>query len=88
MQKVIANYNGWKNRATWNVALYLQGHEPFYRDMVAILVPLIRAKPGQAIYLTRKFVTARMPFGLTPDGDRLKQVHWDEIVNMVQESAP
>ena len=25
-------YNGWKNRATWNVALYLQNEERLYND--------------------------------------------------------
>lgn len=27
-------YNGWKNRQTWNVALWLNNDEPIYREAV------------------------------------------------------
>ena len=29
------SYHGWKNRQTWNVALWLQNDEPLYRAAVA-----------------------------------------------------
>lgn len=30
-------YQGWKNRATWNVALYINNEEPIYRAAVGFM---------------------------------------------------
>lgn len=32
-----STYNGWKNRATWNVAMWINGDEPLYRTACAFV---------------------------------------------------
>lgn len=56
MEERKMSYQGWKNRATWNVALYLNNDEPRYRSM-----------KGHKTY--RDFIEATGLISLkTPDG--------------------
>lgn len=57
------SYQGWKNWATWNIALWVGNDEPVYRAMRELL-------PFNAIK-ARRFVERYYPHG-TPDmqGDR------------------
>jgi hypothetical protein len=41
------NYNGWKNRQTWNVALWINNDEPIYRAAVEFVE---RSKSKRALY--------------------------------------
>ena len=75
-------YNGWKNRATWNVALYLNNDEGWYTLMR-------RHFEGDRINAAsaREFCWIVWPCGNTPDGDELTEVHWPSIARMIREAV-
>jgi hypothetical protein len=37
MESTLMAYEGWKNRATWNVSLWLNNDEPIYRGAVEFM---------------------------------------------------
>lgn len=63
----MTTYNGWENRETWNVALWLNNTEPLYRAAVEYV--------RQAARPTWRGLVARLGLGgqRTPDG-----VAWDD----------
>jgi hypothetical protein len=65
-----SDYNGWSNRATWNVALWLS-NDPLYYEKIRGLEIHPRAFQGLCWGL--------WPAGATPDGDNLKDVNWYEL---------
>ena len=67
-------YNGWKNRQTWNVALWAQNDEVIYSGAVAY-VKMRRAKkrqPTWAGFVAFQWLTnAQTPDGISYSGTRL-----------------
>lgn len=85
-ENAFTSYKGWANRETWNVALWLGNDEGFYRE--ALRFGNRTLTPGEITARdeseTEKF--CRNLFGdLTPDGDSLDNVEWEEIVNNIRE---
>ena len=82
-------YNGWANRATWNVALWLGNDEPSYRAAVAFArkasLKGIRGRLGAAS--AEYFVKQCLGWDRTPDGVGLSPVRWGEIANCIREMA-
>lgn len=73
-------YNGWKNRATWNTALWLTNEYGLYTSMrTHFTCNRINRDTVE------EFVTNLWPCGHTPDGDDLNDVHWPEIAAMIRE---
>jgi hypothetical protein len=73
-------YNGWKNRATWNTALWLTNDEHNYRGMISFFTDE-EITPENA----RFFCNLLWSCSETPDGDELAEVCWREIVDMIEE---
>jgi len=80
--KVKQNYNGWHNRATWNVALWLGNDEGLYNAARE----LTRTHKGRIIGRDAELICRDLfPSGQTPDGDNLVDVRWSEIANDLRE---
>ena len=77
-------YNGWANRATWNVALWLGNDEGLYRtavEMARAIKGRLNAREAEELCF------ALFPSGKTPDGDSLINCHWPEIASDLREMA-
>jgi len=75
-------YNGWKNRATWNTALWLTNDEGIYRTMLSFFGDEEITNEN-----ARFFCNLIWPCSETPDGDDLHDVCWSEITDMIRESV-
>ena len=73
-------YNGWTNRETWNVQLWISNQESLYKLVMGLLG---NSKTGSVT--TGDFADNLEGLlwilweGKTPDGNRLEPVNWVEI---------
>jgi hypothetical protein len=73
-------YNGWKNRQTWNVSLWINNDEPLYRSAVEYVkehkINKKTGTPNKHLYLD--FVKhAGLEYDRTPDGIGYKSTRLD-----------
>jgi hypothetical protein len=86
------SYNGWSNRPTWNVNLWLSNDEGLYHEVNRLERRHVRTDQGDDFSPTgapeglddfadaiELFCRELWPDGLTPDGDKLSEADFDEI---------
>ena len=76
MTTVADGYNGWSNKATWNVQLWITNKESIYK----LVQMLARGSSGVGEFAdTLEAFLWILWEGKTPDGERLNPVNWVEI---------
>lgn len=80
------DYNGWPNRSTWNVMLWLNNHEPYYRAYVAAVRVQEMTPAAAQAFCIRLFGYKSMFKARTPDGDAFVCVHWPRIAAAMNEA--
>ena len=78
-------FNGWKNRQTWNVALWINNDEPLYRKAVAYVQ---KCKQAGTVATYRGFLLdAELYDRKTPDGCSFcgPRLSYAELDAMLQE---
>lgn len=79
-------YNGWKNRSTWNVALWIGNDEGLYRDAVETVRRYQKAGKPFTAGAAHTFCT-RVLGDKTPDGDKVASANFAEIAASMIEMA-
>lgn len=81
-----AKVNGWANRSTWSVALWLQNDEFLYRSLISHFrrAPISPAAVENFVKESFREFTGRVD--QTPDSLPLGPVNWREIARMTKES--
>jgi hypothetical protein len=74
----MADYNGWSNRATWNVSLWLNNEEGTYNELQRLTR---HAASAEALAGKIEELCKAIWGDKTPDGDALSQVDWQEIAD-------
>ena len=88
MSTATSDYNGWTNWATWQINLWIDNEEPFYRAKQSILRCIAGDTSDECCGTVIGFLKSVFPEG-TPDMDPsdMKDVNWDELVeSFVNES--
>jgi hypothetical protein len=80
-------YNGWSNRATWNVALWINNDESLYRAKEdALKMARIQGDVERATSILESLCASFWPNGYTPDGCALEDADFAEIAQSEMES--
>ena len=74
-------YEGWANRATWNVYLWLNNEEPSYRHLQAFL----KARTTPVTFGAARDYCKGIFGNMTPDHCLLSSVLWREIAEAMEE---
>lgn len=76
----MAEYNGWKNRQTWNIALWINNDEPLYRSAVEFMKSYKGNKPYIAFVKANYLQDARTPDNISFSGTRLDYKALNEMM--------
>ena len=83
-QTVATEYNGWTNRETWMVYLWLTNEECYYRQLQEILHDYEGREQAEELEQACRFIVERHDdTGLRGDliGTVLARVDWQEIID-------
>ena len=82
----MAGYNGWKNRETWNIALWLGNDEPYCNDAIQ-MVSVIGKKPttDQARIIVNEVFDEMTPDGVSTLDSR---IDWKAISELLEGMLP
>lgn len=80
-----ATYEGWANRATWNVALWIQNDEPLYRAAVSFMKGYKGPRPYSAFIKSMGMNRERTPDNFKWLGPNLDH---KELNEMMREFSP
>lgn len=72
-------YNGWKNRATWNVALWI-GQDPLYTEAVAFIKDYKGKQPYVDFLESCGLDTQKTPDGINYVSEELDYKRLDEMM--------
>ncbi len=86
-RKNAEDYNGWANRATWNVALWIGNDEGYYHAARELALRVQNKGRHLGGVAAKYFVTVQLGWDRTPDGIGLSRVRWGEIATMLRELA-
>lgn len=75
-------YNGWANRATWNVALWIGNDEPLYRAAVDFMNRYKGRQPYRHFIASMGMGDERTPDGFKYGGQKLS---YKELNDMMRE---
>ena len=73
-------YNGWKNRQTWNVALWINNEEPLYNAAVEFMKSYKGRAPYKAFIKREGLEGDRTPDNIAWDGTRLDYKALNEMM--------
>ena len=78
-------YNGWKNRQTWNVALWIGNEEPLYRAAVEF-AGRCKARAKYRLFIESMGLEGtRTPDGIAWDGSKLDYRALNEFMSELTE---
>lgn len=78
-------YEGWANRQTWNVALWIANDEPLYRAAVRFMAEYKGRTPYKQFICAMGLRDERTPDNISFTGSRL---NYRELNEMMREFAP
>lgn len=78
--KTDTTYNGWKNQATWNVALWIGNDEPLYRAAVEFMRNYKGKAPYAAFIRSMGMEDERTPDRFSYSGTRLSYKELNEMM--------
>ena len=77
----MTEYQGWKNRQTWNVALYLANEEPLYRAVMAHKDRLLKSRRPYSLAVNLLGLAGdRTPDNISYSGARLCRRELNEFI--------
>ena len=78
----MTTYNGWKNRQTWNIALWIGNDEPLYRMACTFMRTYKGKAPYAAFIKYAGMKNERTPDNISYSGSRLS---YRELNDMMRE---